>query len=1122
MSRHFQTLLEAIAANPQQPVAELPLLTKAERDQLLVEWNDTQVDYPKDKCLHQLFEEQVEKTPDAVAVVFEDQQLTYREINARANQLAHYLKSLGVKPETLVGICVERSVEMVVGLLGILKAGGAYVPLDPNYPQERLSYMLEDSQLPILLTQQNLLKKLPQRKTQTICMDEDWQNFADHSQDNPYREVKSDNLAYIIYTSGSTGKPKGTMILHSGMVNYLSWCTKTYNVANGEGSTVNSSLGFDATITSLFSPLLVGKMVVLLSEEGEIEALKTALCSNTKFSLVKITPAHLEILNHLLDEEQVNIQTQAFIIGGEALSEKVTSFWKKSAPATRLINEYGPTETVVGCCTYEVGKPSFPRGNIPIGRPIANTQLFILDKHLQVVPIGVTGELYIGGDGLARGYLNCPELTQEKFISNPFLNSKSERLYKTGDLVRYLSDGNIEYLGRIDHQVKIRGFRIELGEIEAALSQHHAVREAVVLAQERLQEGKHLVAYIVIEKQQSVSNSELRRFLKEKLPEYMVPSVFIKLEALPLTPNGKVDCKALLAPATARPELEKAFVAPSTPVETKLVEIWSQVLGLKQVGIYDNFFELGGDSIISIQVVARANQAGLQLTPKQLFKHQNIAELAAVAITKKSPLAEQGLVTGQVSLTPIQKWFFEQNLSEPHHFNQAVLLQVQQQVDLALLEQALQQLLLHHDALRLKFEPTESGWQQFHQSSTDVSLQLSHWDFSGLTEVEQNQAIETTANELQASLNLSSGTLLRVGFFDLGASQPSRLLIVIHHLVVDGVSWRILLEDLQTAYEQLSQGVPVALPAKTTSFQQWSQKLREYGRSTTLKQEFDYWQAQLPKPSKPLPVDFAGGDNTIASVKHVSSHLSSQETQVLLQQVPQIYHTQINDVLLTALVQTFIQWTGETALLVDLEGHGREDLIDEDEVDVSRTVGWFTAIFPVLLNLGDTFDPGDALKKVKEELRSIPHRGIGYGVLRYLSDEPKVTQHLRTLPQAQVIFNYLGQFDQSISPSSLFAFAQESSGLAHSLKGRRSHLLEINGMVSQGQLQLTWSYSQKLHARTTIEKLAEDYIEALRTLIAHCQSPDAGGFTPSDFADFQQSQWSQTDLDAITAAIGDI
>ena len=753
---------------------------------------------------------------------------------------------------------------------------------------------------------------------------------------------------------------------------------------------------------------------------------------------------------------------------------------------------------------------------MPIGRPIANTQIYILDKHLQPVPVGVPGELYIGGDGLARGYLNRPELTQEKFIPNPFLREKGiktnlspflseeilpypipgNRLYKTGDLARYLSDGNIEFLGRIDHQVKIRGFRIELGEIEAILNQHPAVRETVVLDREKVLGDKHLVAYIVTEQPLAPSISDLRRFLKEKLPEYMVPSVFMQLEALPLTPNGKIDRKALPAPDTARPKLEKVFVAPRTPVETKLVNIWSQVLGVEQVGIYDNFFELGGDSILTIQIIARASQAGLQLTSKQLFEHQNIAELAAIAVTKKALLAEQGLVKGAVFLTPIQKWFFEQNLPDPHHFNQAVLLEVRQPIDLALLEQALRHLLLHHDALRLRFEQIESGWQQA-QSSSEVSVPLTRWDFSALAEAEQTLAIEATATELQASLNLSTEPLMRVGFFDLGVHQPSRLLIVIHHLVVDGVSWRILLEDLQTAYQQIGWGEQVQLPAKTTSFQQWSQKLQEYARSTALQQELDYWCRQSRKPSISLPVDIPGGENIMASVDSVSSTLSFLETQALLKEVPQIYNTQINDVLLTALVQAFAQWTGERTLLVDLEGHGREEI--SDEVDLSRTVGWLTTVFPILLNLGEVFNPGDALKKVKEQLRGIPNRGLGYGVLRYLSNDWEITEQLRTLPQAEVIFNYLGQFDQTLSESSLFRLTQESSGLARSLRGERCHLLEINGLVSQGQLQLNWSYSQKVHCRSTIETLAQGFMEALRSLIAHCHSPEAGGFTPSDF-----------------------
>ncbi|WP_293091572.1 non-ribosomal peptide synthetase/type I polyketide synthase [Moorena sp. SIOASIH] len=629
MATHFQNLLSAIVNNPQQIVSELPLLSAEERHQLLVEWNDTASDYPKEKCLHQLFSEQVEKTPDAVAVLFNQEQLTYQQLNQRANQLAHHLQNLGVGPEVLVGICVERSLKMVVGMLGILKAGSAYVPLDPNYPQERLSYMLADSGVEVLLTQQSLLESLPSHTAQMVCLDSDWGAIEQYSGQNLDVGVTSDNLAYVIYTSGSTGKPKGTMILHSGVGNYLSWCTKAYNVADSEGSTVNSSIGFDATITSLFSPFLVGRKVVLLPEEGEIEALKAALCSGTKFSLVKITPAHLEILSYLLAHEQVKIDNKAFIIGGEALSANHIKFWQKYAPQIRLINEYGPTETVVGCCIYEVGGKTFSGGNIPIGRPISNTKIYILDSHLEPVAIGVPGELYIGGDGLARGYLNRPELTSEKFIPNPFCNSKSQRLYKTGDLARYLRDGNIEFLGRIDNQVKIRGFRIELGEIEAVLSTHPQIQQTVVIAREDIPGNKRLVAYYISE-EESLTTNQVREFLKQKLPDYMVPSAFVTLDTLPLTPNGKVDRKSLPAPDGVFTSVEE-YVAPRTPNEEIIANIFAKVLGVQDVGIHDNFFELGGHSLLAVRLMSQIKQQfQINLPLATLFQSPTIEQLASL------------------------------------------------------------------------------------------------------------------------------------------------------------------------------------------------------------------------------------------------------------------------------------------------------------------------------------------------------------------------------------------------------------------------------------------------------------------------------------------------------------
>nr|AXN93575.1 PuwA [Cylindrospermum moravicum CCALA 993]AXN93584.1 PuwA [Cylindrospermum alatosporum CCALA 994] len=522
MAGHFQTLLAEIVANPTQRIAHLPMLSESEQQRLLVEWNDTQADYPTHLCLHQWFEQQVQRTPEAVAVVWEDQRLTYSELNHRANQLAHYLQTLGVDADVLVGICVERSLEMVVGLLGILKAGGAYVPLDPAYPRDRLRYMLNDSQVPLLLTQSHLLDILPEEVNRILCLDSDWQAIAHQSCENVVSQVQPQNLAYIIYTSGSTGEPKGTMIRHQGVVNYLSWCTQAYAVADGCGAPVQSSFAFDATITSIFSPLMVGGQVVLLPEKQEIEALCDVLRSRRRFSLVKLTPAHLELLNQLLLPEELPESTQALVIGGEALLGKTLQFWQQYAPNIRLINEYGPTETVVGCCIYEVTPETSLTEGILIGRPIANTQLYILDQFLQPVPIGVRGELYIGGAGVARGYLNRPELTAERFIKNPFSDDSEARLYKTGDLARYRLDGNIEYLGRMDNQVKLRGFRIELGEIEAAIAKYPEVRETVVIIREDIPSDKRLVAYVVPNSQDGEDSepAEDTEFQSEQLSQW--------------------------------------------------------------------------------------------------------------------------------------------------------------------------------------------------------------------------------------------------------------------------------------------------------------------------------------------------------------------------------------------------------------------------------------------------------------------------------------------------------------------------------------------------------------------------------------------------------------------------
>ncbi|NEO70809.1 amino acid adenylation domain-containing protein, partial [Moorena sp. SIO3H5] len=701
MATHFQNLLSAIVDNPQQVVSELPLLSAEERHQLLVEWNDTASDYPTDKCIHQLFSEQVEKTPDAIAVVFEQQQLTYHQLNQRANQLAHHLQNLGVEPEVLVGICVERSVQMVVGLLGILKAGGAYVPLDPNYPRERLSYMLADAGVEVLLTQQSLLESLPSHTPRMVCFDSDWGAIEQHSGENLNVRVDSGNLAYVIYTSGSTGQPKGVAIEHCSVCNLAIAQRNLFDLEPASRVLQFASVSFDASVWEIVMAVTNGAMLILgtASELMPGDDLKQILhqCCVTH---VTLPPSALAVLptDELTDLGQI-------IVAGEACSLELAHQW---SVGRRFFNAYGPTESTV-CATVAQIRDSSEK--ITIGHPIANTQIYILDQHLQPVPIGVPGELYIGGDGLARGYLNRPELTSEKFISNPFSSSKSQRIYKTSDLARYLRDSNIEFLGRIDNQVKIRGFRIELGEIESVLSSHPHIQQTVVIATEDLDSNKRLVAYYVSE-EESLTTNQLREFLKQKLPDYMVPSAFVTLETLPLTPNGKVDKKALPAPEGVFTSVEE-YVAPRTPTEEIIANIFASVLGVPNVGIHDNFFEIGGHSLLATQLISQLRLTFNREIPlRQVFESPTIAEL--------EPKLTQLLTTeNQLSLPPIQPrtdreklplssaqerlWFLNQLEGISATYNIPAALKITGNLAINALEQALSEIINRHEVLRTRF-----------------------------------------------------------------------------------------------------------------------------------------------------------------------------------------------------------------------------------------------------------------------------------------------------------------------------------------------------------------------------------------------------------------------------------
>ncbi|WP_372241582.1 amino acid adenylation domain-containing protein [Pseudomonas sp. SK] len=1104
MARHWLNLLQGIVANPAQRVAELPLLDDGERQQILHGWNATQAAYPNERSIHQLIEAQVCATPDAPALVFGEQTLSYAELNCRANQLAHRLRELGVGPDVLVGIAMQRSLEMVIGLLGIVKAGGAYVPLDPEYPQERLRYMFDDSGIALLLSQSHLRDTLP-IPAGLRCLELDSEDLSGYSDANPDTDVAPLNLAYVIYTSGSTGRPKGAGNSHRALVNRLWWMQKAYGLDASDSVLQKTPFSFDVSVWEFFWPLMTGARLVIAQPGAHRDPqLLVEAISHYGISTLHFVPSMLQaFMTHQAVERCVSLRR--VVCSGEALPAELARQALQRLPAASLYNLYGPTEAAIDV-THWTCQPD-ENISVPIGQPINNLKAHILDGSLQPAVRGSAGELYLGGVGLARGYHQRPALTAERFVPDPF-STDGGRLYRTGDLARYRADGVIDYAGRIDHQVKIRGLRIELGEIEAHLLQLPSVQEAVVLAQDG-PSGKQLVAYVVpadSRQEQGALRDSLRAALKAGLPDYMVPAHLLLLDQLPLTPNGKLDRKAL--PQADASQLQGEYVAPQSALEQQIAAIWAQLLKLEQVGLTDNFFELGGDSIISLQVVSRARQAGIHFTPKELLQHQTVQGLASVARRSEAAALEQGAVSGPVPLIPVQHWFFEQALAVPDHWNQSVLLEPAQALDAGLLCKALGDLHNHHDVLRLNAWQSDDHWQAAIGAAVPPELL---W----VRECNDAEALAQLADQAQRSLQLAEGPLLRAVLATLpDASQ--RLLLVIHHLVVDGVSWRVLLEDLQQAYQAHAAGQPVKLPAKTSAFKAWAEQLRAYASQPVLQHELHYWRDQLQGASDALPCDNPHGENRHKHAATVSTRLDPAATRQLLHQAPAAYRTQINDLLLTALARTVSRWTGQSQVLVRLEGHGREHLFEG--IDLSRTVGWFTSMYPVRLTVQP--DLASSIKTIKEQLRAVPNKGLGYGVLRYLAaGEAQAT--LAALAQGAIIFNYLGQFDGSFDQSaSLFRPARETAGLNQGEDAPLSGLLALNGQVYGGELTLGWTFSRDVFDSATIQHLADAYGEELKALIKHCCEDDSRGFTPSDFplAGLTQAQLDRLPLPAAQVA----
>ncbi|MGF1737867.1 amino acid adenylation domain-containing protein [Photobacterium satsumensis] len=1109
MLSHFVCLLESIAAQPDRAVSQLAYLPQDEVAALLAMSRGVEAEYPS-LPLPALVAQQASLLPSAVALKCADQSLTYLQLQQKSDQLAHWLVEQGLGKGDLVGLCMERSVDMVISMLAIMKAGCAYVPLDPDYPAERLGFILEDCEARLVLTQQQLLARLQGlalREVTWCAVDEAWDRIGQYSYLPVDVSVAMDDAAYLIYTSGSTGRPKGVINHHRGLCNRLHWMQEQFQLGVNDKLLQKTTFCFDVSVWELFSPLIAGATLVMAKPGGHLDPdYLVELIRHEQITLMHFVPSMLEVF---LQAEGVETCTslQRVVCSGEALSYSLKQRFHARLGAS-LFNFYGPTEAAIEVSRWHCGDDA-GREIVPIGYPVPNTQLYVLNKDRELLPAGMTGELYIAGDQVATGYHKLPELSQKVFVADPYASKAGAVMYKTGDLVRYLPNRAIEYLGRADFQVKLRGQRIELGEIETAITRACGATSLVTVIQSERGDQK-LLAYLVKDNG-PVDEAELKQKLTESLPGYMVPSLWVQLECWPLNANGKVDRKALPIPDLALAGNDN-YVAPRDEREDVLAQLWRELLQTRRVGIHDNFFELGGDSILSIQFVSRAKQAGYLFTAKQLFEQPTIAQLAQIASTDESggvAKAEQAAVVGRVPMLPMAHWWLSAQPAQITHFNQAMLLSAPAGMDVGALKVAINALVVHHDALRTALEHEGGRWQT-HILQPEMEVPVHCYDLAG-DEAGWAEQIEHVAGRHQAQTDPSAGQNIQLLWFDAGVGGACRLALIVHHLVVDGISWRVLIEDLNTAYQQAVSGKPIALPEKTHSVADWAEELAERAQSQGVENQRDYWLAAAQAQGEVVAHDvtFAPEDNVEASADAWVDAISPEVSAAIVGPANKAYRTQVNDLLLTALSLAVAGASGRVR--VDLEGHGREGSC----LDVSRTVGWFTSLYPVALELPQTGLKAQ-IQAVKEQLRAIPDGGLGYGLLRYLQQDDALDS------QSQIAFNYLGRLDGSEDADTPFQLEYGSAGPNRAAAHHRRHEIVIDAWLVEGQLHVRWSYSRCLHAQATIAELANRFRTALTDIARHCGNSLKLGYTPSDFPTVELNQQQLDKLAGSDGHIDDI
>ncbi|MEV0219673.1 amino acid adenylation domain-containing protein [Streptomyces sp. NPDC050704] len=1141
LAARLERLLRAAVDAPDRVIGDLDILAEDERRRLLVEFNDTGRDVP-DTTFPRLFEARAAATPDAVAVEDAEVRLTYRQLDVRADLLARTLTSYGAGPGRIVAFALPRSVDLAVAVLAVLKAGAAYLPLDPEHPAERTAYLLADAAPVCLITRD----RLPFPVDCVVVTPDSAPDTASDDPGTPLAEARPADPAYLIYTSGTTGRPKGVVVEHHNLTTYVARCVEAYPSLRGT-SLLHATMSFDATVTTLHGALAAGGRVHIAAFH---EAGAAPLPDG--YTFLKATPSHLPLLPALPHDLS---PTQEFMLGGEALVGEALRAWRRDHPRVRLINHYGPTELTVGCTDHRIEPgDDLPTGPVPIGRPMWNTRAYVLDARLNPVPAGVEGELYIAGDHVTRGYWNRPGPTAERFVADPF-GPPGERVYRTGDLAVRRADGTLELRGRADGQLKIRGLRIEPGEIEGVLTAHPAVTQAAVVVRADGTGVRRLVGYVV-----GAADDDRPAVLAHaarRLPVHMVPETLVVLDALPMTPNGKLDRAALPAlHARAAGETgdretgdrerdgretdvrQAKRRAPGTPQEETLRELFADVLGVPadDVGVDDGFFDLGGDSIVSIHLVSRALAAGLRLTPRDVFEQRTIAALAALAADRPTadPAREQEPAVGTLPLTPAMHRLRERG-GPVGSFSQSVLLVAPAGADEKRLTAALQTLLDHHDVLRMRLGAGDRTAAVPPPGCLDASALL---DRVAVQDGDFASALHKSLHRPELQLDPDTGRLLHAVWFDAGQDRMGRLLLTVHHLAVDGVSWGILRSDLVAAWREEE------LPAPGTSFRHWARLLEREARTPARTAELPLWQGMsealdpLLGARRPDP-----GQDVAGTMRHLARELPAEVTTDLLTTVPAVFHAGPDDVLLAALAAAFVRWRrhgdAHPALLVDIERHGRAEIADG--IDLSRTVGWFTSVVPARLDLAgvDLEDPAHVLKSVKEQLRAVPDHGIGHGLLRHLN--PETGPALAALPVPQIGFNYLGRTpgstpgstpsrtpgepvaDWSAAPEVLPGPGPSHLGAAHDPAMPVAHGLEITAATTgDGRLTATWSWAPGIWSEDDVRTLADLWFEALASQAAQATQADgtrAGGHTPSDLP---LVSLSQAEIDELEAEFGNV